>query len=184
MGRTGTVAARLLIELGERSEAAIESVRAVRRGAIETSDQERYVRKCAEVSIDEHYADRALGCLLGGAVGDALGYEVEFDNWETIRRRFGPKGIAELQLHDGLALVSDDTQMTLFTLEGALRALEQDSAAEDETVVIEIERAYQDWLATQEVNPGHKSRGAPFRDRSLHHRRAPGNTVMSVAQNP
>ena len=44
LGRAGTVAARLLIELGETPEAAIAKVRAVRPGAIETSAQEKYVR--------------------------------------------------------------------------------------------------------------------------------------------
>jgi ADP-ribosyl-[dinitrogen reductase] hydrolase len=44
LGRAGTVAARLLIELGMDPTKAIEHVRAVRPGAIETSDQERYVR--------------------------------------------------------------------------------------------------------------------------------------------
>ena len=151
---------------------------AAHRGAIETYHQERYVRKSAKVSTDEAYADRVLGCLLGGAVGDALGYEVEFDSSETIRRRFGAKGIAELQLHDGLALVSDDTQMTLFTLEGALRALKHNSATEDSTVITQIDRAYQDWLATQEAHSRWKPAGALFKDRFLHHRRAPGNTVM------
>jgi ADP-ribosylglycohydrolase len=32
--------------------------------------------------------DRYRGCLLGGAVGDALGAAVEFDDIGTIRRRF------------------------------------------------------------------------------------------------
>jgi ADP-ribosyl-[dinitrogen reductase] hydrolase len=44
LGRAGTIAARLLIELGMEPTKAIEHVRAVRPGAIETSDQERFVR--------------------------------------------------------------------------------------------------------------------------------------------
>jgi ADP-ribosyl-[dinitrogen reductase] hydrolase len=43
LGRAGTIAARLLIELGMAPETAIASVRAVRPGAIETSAQEKYV---------------------------------------------------------------------------------------------------------------------------------------------
>jgi len=43
LGRAGTIAARLLVELGMDPAAAIASVRAVRPGAIETSDQERFV---------------------------------------------------------------------------------------------------------------------------------------------
>ncbi|SRR5216684_5390931 len=43
LGRAGTIAARLLIELGMEPATAIASVRAVRPGAIETSDQEKFV---------------------------------------------------------------------------------------------------------------------------------------------
>ncbi len=60
--------------------------------------------------------DKCRGSLLGGAVGDALGYEVEFMNLTSIRDRFGEKGITRYELHDGMAQFSDDTQMTLFTL--------------------------------------------------------------------
>jgi len=43
LGRAGTIAARLLIELGMEPHSAIRSVRAVRPGAIETTAQEQYV---------------------------------------------------------------------------------------------------------------------------------------------
>jgi ADP-ribosyl-[dinitrogen reductase] hydrolase len=43
LGRAGTIAARLLVELGTEPATAIANVRAVRPGAIETSDQERFV---------------------------------------------------------------------------------------------------------------------------------------------
>jgi ADP-ribosyl-[dinitrogen reductase] hydrolase len=43
LGRAGMVAAFLLIDSGERPEAAIRKVREVRLGAIETAAQERYV---------------------------------------------------------------------------------------------------------------------------------------------
>jgi ADP-ribosyl-[dinitrogen reductase] hydrolase len=44
LGRAGTIAARLLIELGMESEMAIAAVRAVRPKAIETDEQERFIR--------------------------------------------------------------------------------------------------------------------------------------------
>src|SRR5215218_9395343 len=50
-------------------------------------------------------------CLLGGALGDAFGYAVEFDSLEAVRLRFGPEGIREPVLHAGRLVVSDDTQM-------------------------------------------------------------------------
>lgn len=43
LGRAGTIAARLLVELGMKPATAIANVRAVRPGAIETSDQEKFV---------------------------------------------------------------------------------------------------------------------------------------------
>ncbi len=47
MGRTGTIAARLLVELGSAPALAIERVRAARPGSIETRAQEKYVHDCA-----------------------------------------------------------------------------------------------------------------------------------------
>lgn len=43
LGRAGTIAARLLIELGTEPATAIRQVRVVRPGAIETREQETYV---------------------------------------------------------------------------------------------------------------------------------------------
>jgi len=43
LGRAGTIAARILVELGEDPDVAIENVRDARPGAIETKDQEVYV---------------------------------------------------------------------------------------------------------------------------------------------
>ena len=47
LGRTGTLAARLLIARGLEPEAAIREVRAARPGAIETEEQEEYLREGA-----------------------------------------------------------------------------------------------------------------------------------------
>lgn len=46
LGRTGMMAARLLVELGVGPTAAIQQVRAARPGTIETPAQERYVHLC------------------------------------------------------------------------------------------------------------------------------------------
>ena len=60
------------------------------------------------------------GCLIGGAVGDALGYSVEFMSASEIFKKYGKSGITEYEFHDGIAKISDDTQMTLFTATGLL----------------------------------------------------------------
>jgi protein-tyrosine phosphatase len=47
LGRAGTIGARLLIELGMEPATAIRQVRAVRPGAIQTHEQEKYVLSIA-----------------------------------------------------------------------------------------------------------------------------------------
>ena len=66
--------------------------------------------------------DKIRGCLFGGAVGDALGYPVEFMGEKAIFSQYGNRGIQEYELDpvSGKALISDDTQMTLFTANGLL----------------------------------------------------------------
>ena len=73
---------------------------------------------------DDHtLLDRAAGCLLAGAAGDALGAPVEFIDRPAILRRFGPAGIRDYApAYGGIGKITDDTQMTLFTAEGCLRA--------------------------------------------------------------
>lgn len=72
--------------------------------------------------MNEHMKDigKYRGCLIGGAVGDALGYPVEFMSYDAIKEKFGDVGITEYVLKDGVAEISDDTQMTLFTATGLL----------------------------------------------------------------
>lgn len=69
--------------------------------------------------------DKVRGSLIGGAVGDALGYPIEFMSLKNIRRRYGGNGYTSyIERNDkGKAVVSDDTQMTLFTANGLLLEL-------------------------------------------------------------
>lgn len=45
LGRTGTIAARLLVELGDDPQRAMERVREARPGAIQTRQQEVYIKR-------------------------------------------------------------------------------------------------------------------------------------------
>jgi len=96
--------------------------------------------------------NRILGSLLGGAAGDALGYVVEFESEDNIRKRYGNSGITSYVLDpvSGKALISDDTQMTLFTangiLVGATRCMERGIMASPSYYVSLL---YEDWLTTQ-----------------------------------
>lgn len=68
--------------------------------------------------------NKCRGSLIGGAVGDALGYAVEFSSLNDIRNKYGESGIADYELdRNGIAEFSDDTQMSLFTAEGLLSAV-------------------------------------------------------------
>jgi len=181
LGRTGTIAARLLVELGWTPADAISAVRQARPGSIETSAQERHVLACKPYIPDADYADRVLGCLFGGAIGDALGYAVEFDGLTEIRTKCGEAGIREPVQRHGYFVVSDDTQMTLFTAEGLLRAAQPDGSIDPVNAIEEIRVAYLDWLTTQGSSwKGWKPKGALHLSKVLRHNRAPGNTCLAA----
>src|SRR5258708_36079495 len=72
---------------------------------------------------DSRVRSRFGGCLLGGAVGDALGAPVEFLDLDEIVSAYGEQGIRDYAPAYGkLGAITDDTQMTLFTAEGLLSA--------------------------------------------------------------
>jgi ADP-ribosylglycohydrolase len=136
-------------------------------------------------------SDRFVGCLLGGAVGDALGGAVEFDSWSRIRAKFRERGIRSYALAYGrTGAITDDTQMTLFTAEGLIRARNR---MEDRGIVdldVTLHHAYERWYFTQ---VGHRDRvpwdpafagdepsGWLVAQDFLHARRAPGNTCMGA----
>src|ERR1019366_160181 len=180
LGRTGTIAGRLLVEFGASPNEAIRAVRSARIGTIETRKQEEYVKNCkplASARSSLSREEKALAVLLGGAIGDAFGYEVEFDSISKIRTRFGSSGITEPTFQDRKLIVSDDTQMTLFTLEGMLRCLASD-AFSVQSCVDSIRLAYLDWLETQQGSGKGKTWLAA--QPVMHARRAPGNTCMSA----
>ena len=121
---------------------------------------------------------RIRGCLLAGACGDALGYQVEFDSGRAIRQRFGSEGVRDMDLTGGVAQISDDTQMTLFTAEGMLCALRH---GEDAAAC--VHQAYLDWLHTQfhSAQPGRfHEESLLLRADALHSLRAPGNTCLGA----
>jgi ADP-ribosylglycohydrolase len=121
-----------------------------------------------------------LGCLLGGAVGDGFGYAVEFDRLDAIRQRYGAAGIRAPVLRNGRLVVSDDTQMTLFTLEGLARSIELNGKGSEAAAVAEVRRAYLDWLDTQGASHGVALAGTLATHSALRVQRAPGNTCLSA----
>ena len=130
------------------------------------------------------YARRASqihACLLGGAVGDALGADIEFDSLARIRDRF-PKAPADLPRHQGVAgAITDDTQMTLFTAEGLIRAAVRWEARGICHPPGVIHHALLRWLVTQGERPRVEvDRSWLLEDPRLHARRAPGATCLAA----
>jgi ADP-ribosylglycohydrolase len=123
----------------------------------ETKEQEEFIKKYIE-SLDEREQKRKervrdciRGSLIAGAAGDALGYPVEFMSRNAILAHYGNKGITQFELDcRGKALVSDDTQMTLFTANGMLMGLTRGYmrgiGGQPENYV---DGAYIDWYYTQ-----------------------------------
>jgi len=122
------------------------------------------------------------GCLLGGAIGDALGWPVEFLKAEEIKKKYGETGIIDLEIGPGgKAEVTDDTQMTMFTAEGVLCAQVRFTERGICHVPSMVHRSYLRWLHTQ---------GYPREEGSmdswlstipeLNQKRAPGNTCLTA----
>ena len=99
-------------------------------------------------------SDRIRGSLFGGAVGDALGYSVEFCSEDSIFHTYGSGGIRQYvpDPHSGNALTSDDTQMTLFTLNALLFGMYRQRArgisSDPRNYAV---YAYLGWLITQQA---------------------------------
>jgi ADP-ribosyl-[dinitrogen reductase] hydrolase len=135
--------------------------------------------------------DRFRGCLLGGAVGDALGAPVEFMTLAQIRERFGAEaitGMAEGAWARGA--ITDDTQMTLFTAEGLLRADIRRRLNGEYDPAGCVGHAYSRWLHTQgelvrttvseRQGEGFQLDGWLVQVQQLFVRRAPGTTCLSA----
>ena len=130
--------------------------------------------------------DRVRGSIIGGAIGDALGYPVEFIySFEEIQKRYGENGITRLDTAQwwtdtnmGKAVISDDTQMTLFTALGILNAKEKGMAP-----VPAICNAYIEWLYTQKSMRSKRYNDCWIGDLpELNVRRAPGHTCVSALE--
>jgi ADP-ribosylglycohydrolase len=122
------------------------------------------------------------GCLLGGAVGDALGAPVEFIRLDEIRRRFGRDGVTDLVAGDWPAgSITDDTQMTLFTADAMFRGLHRLEDRGIASAPAMARLAYLRWLHTQgEQVPGLRLDGWLVDVHGLYERRTPGDTCLSA----
>lgn len=147
----------------------------------------------ARIKENEAHLDQIRGCLVGGAIGDALGYPVEFWDEGKLLGIYGKNGITEYKKDgvSGNALISDDTQMTLFTANGLLvgdtRGCLRGIQGWPRSYVA---MSYQDWLFTQETSYDKSLKVSRESMKGgvswlldvpeLYSLRAPGNTCLSA----
>jgi ADP-ribosylglycohydrolase len=130
----------------------------------------------------QDFRSRVRGCLLGGAIGDALGAGVEFDSLDAIRAAHGPQGVTDyVPAYGRRGAVTDDTQMTLFTVDGLIRAhVRRDTGAWHPPT--DVHAAYRRWAATQrDWGPDERRTedGWLARQEWLYSRRAPGRACLT-----
>ena len=117
--------------------------------------------------------NKKRGTLIGGAIGDALGYQIEF------KKNIKEKEVTVYQNDKGI--VSDDTQMALFTANAILwRKTRYSLKGIAPTYVDAIYEAYLDWLDTQNNTRNHKSISWIKEIPELNVGRAPGLTCIDA----
>lgn len=124
-------------------------------------------------------------CLKGGAIGDALGNPIEFDRISSIKKKFGNNGIQDLLVNSkGLAEITDDTQMTMFTADGIIKALRKTFDKDKLPDIKTIFESYKLWFNTQSYLPHiQKGKGWIAELRELYVMRAPGTTCIGSMRN-
>ena len=134
-------------------------------------------------------ASRIRGCIMGGAIGDALGAPIEFASYDEIISTFGTNGIVDyVENANGVGEFTDDTQMTLFTVEGLIRYIIRGTLRGVSSLEMVMHHAYQRWMYTQgevvnsiyydKISP--KENGWLMKEPILQKRRAPGLTCLSA----
>lgn len=138
-------------------------------------------RKQRKLSLD-HFE----GCMLGGAVGDALGAPIEFMSLDAIRAKHGSDGITDyVEFNGHRGAFTDDTQMSIFTAEGLLRSMNrQMSKGIGGSFPQMVHNSYLRWLYTQGFEKSDQLNNLPegwiIRQRGLFQQRGPGNTCLSA----
>ena len=133
------------------------------------------------------------GCLIGGAVGDALGAPIEFMSLDQIKASFGNEGLTDyFEAYGRIGSITDDTQMTLFTAEGLILAKVRQEYQGDGGIISAVYHALLRWLYTQQA--GRRDElinaygtcsiidGVLTGHNALFSLRAPGNTCLSALQ--
>ena len=118
--------------------------------------------------------DKMIGCLIGGAIGDALGYQIEFER--------GIKDREVTKYSNDFGIISDDTQMTLFTANGLIwRETRGSLKGIAPSPTDAIYGTYLDWLDTQYHTNYHDKEMSWIKNiKELNVPRAPGTTCLNA----
>ncbi|NBM20458.1 ADP-ribosylglycohydrolase family protein [Streptomyces sp. GC420] len=133
----------------------------------------------------QDFRSRVRGCLLGAAVGDALGAPVAALGLDAVREIHGAEGVTDLiPAYGRRGAVTDETQLTLFTVDGLIRAqVRRDTGAWHPPT--DLHAAYRRWYATQrDWGPDfrRKDNGWLAREEWLYARRdADADTMVGLA---
>ena len=127
------------------------------------------------------------GCMLGGAVGDALGAPIEFMKISDIQKAYGSSGVTDyVEFPDGTGAITDDTQMALFTAEGIMRAFVRGCEKGICNPTSVVWYSYLRWLETQGYSPDIAREiiysGWLINEKRLFSCRAPGMTCLSALE--
>jgi len=91
------------------------------------------------------------GCLLGLAVGDAMGYTVDNRSWQEIQEDYGPNGLLGYDLVNGYADVTSYTQLAAFTCNGLLFGMTRGQMSGRMAPLIKyIELSSREWAISQQ----------------------------------
>ncbi len=120
--------------------------------------------------------DKIRGSLIAGAAGDALGYAVEFDQLSHIKIKYGDHGIQHYKLKNGVAQISDDTQMTLFTAYGLI----QSRCALEGSYADVVNLSYLEWYELQSGAPRNPCHSWLADVPAMSACRAPGRTCLAA----
>lgn len=142
---------------------------------------------------DRRVIENFKGCLIGGAIGDALGAPIEFMSIDQIKSKFGETGLTDYsEAYGRNGAITDDTQMTLFTTEGLILSKVRKEYQGDKGVLAADYHALLRWLSTQETNiqetliQNHGTcsivDGVLTGYKELFSLRAPGNSCLSSLQ--
>ena len=90
------------------------------------------------------------GCLLGMAVGDAMGYTVDSRSWPEIQEDYGPNGLLGYDLCNGYAEITSNTQLAAFTCNGLLLGLTKGQMTGSMAPFIQyVALSSREWAASQ-----------------------------------